>query len=134
MDPDCQDDESFIDEKGYFCDTWVGDDCSKAQETWGYSAAGQQAALTRYRASTSKGDRWSVQALAAAGVKDVYVDGGETIRGFIAAGAVKRVILTKIPLTLGEGIPLFTEEQMSKLKEVSSKTLPGGMVQTTYIL
>eukprot|EP00437_Effrenium_voratum_P020749 CAMPEP_0181445630 /NCGR_PEP_ID=MMETSP1110-20121109/25687_1 /TAXON_ID=174948 /ORGANISM="Symbiodinium sp., Strain CCMP421" /LENGTH=715 /DNA_ID=CAMNT_0023569681 /DNA_START=39 /DNA_END=2186 /DNA_ORIENTATION=+ len=54
MDPDCQDDESFIDEKGYFCDTWVGDDCSKAQETWGYSAAGQQAALTRCRRSCGR--------------------------------------------------------------------------------
>ena len=51
VDPDCQDDTSFIDEKGYFCDTWVGDDCSKAQESWGYSAAGQQAALTRCRRS-----------------------------------------------------------------------------------
>mmetsp|Transcript_55511 Transcript_55511/g.130324 ORF Transcript_55511/g.130324 Transcript_55511/m.130324 type:complete len:182 (+) Transcript_55511:48-593(+) len=75
-----------------------------------------------------------LKALAAAGVKDVYVDGGEAIRGFVAAGAVTRVILTKIPLTLGEGIPLFTEEQKSKLKEVSSKTLRGGMVQTTYTI
>ena len=54
MDPDCQDDASFIDEKGYFCDTWVGDDCSKAQEAWGYSAAGQQAALTRCRRSCGR--------------------------------------------------------------------------------
>eukprot|EP00439_Symbiodinium_sp_Y106_P082272 s482_g21.t1 len=141
MDPDCQDDESFIDEKGYFCDTWVGDDCSKAQEAWGYSAAGQQAALTRCRRSCGRcamlspcssaqrcvgTERFADEscracrtdkALAAAGVKDVYVDGGEAIRGFVAAGAVTRVILTKIPLTLGEGIPLFTEEQKSKLKD-----------------
>merc|ERR1711957_352364 len=26
-DPDCKDDPTFIDEKGYYCDSWVGDSC-----------------------------------------------------------------------------------------------------------
>jgi len=37
----CEDDDNFIDELGYFCDTWVGDDCDTASERFGYSAAGQ---------------------------------------------------------------------------------------------
>ena len=70
--------------------------------------------------------------LAARGAKDVYVDGGETIRAFLSAGLLSRIIVSKIPTALGEGRPLFTEEQASKIKEVSSKTLSCGIVQTTY--
>uniref|UniRef100_A0A7S2L4T8 VWFA domain-containing protein n=1 Tax=Zooxanthella nutricula TaxID=1333877 RepID=A0A7S2L4T8_9DINO len=33
----CQDNASFTDEKYYFCDTWVGDDCSNPRPSWGYS-------------------------------------------------------------------------------------------------
>jgi len=39
----CQDDPTFIDEKGYFCDTWVGDDCISIDPKWGYSDAGGRA-------------------------------------------------------------------------------------------
>lgn len=49
-DPSCQDNEDFLDELNYFCDTWVGDDCTKATE-WGYSSAGQQAVLQNCKRS-----------------------------------------------------------------------------------
>lgn len=39
-DPSCQDDPTFTDEKGYFCDTWVGDDCKAPAASWGSSDAG----------------------------------------------------------------------------------------------
>eukprot|EP00931_Biecheleriopsis_adriatica_P093204 TRINITY_DN6694_c0_g1_i1.p1 TRINITY_DN6694_c0_g1~~TRINITY_DN6694_c0_g1_i1.p1 ORF type:complete len:747 (-),score=132.23 TRINITY_DN6694_c0_g1_i1:68-2308(-) len=51
IDPSCQDDEDWIDEKGYFCDTWIGDDCSKAQEEWEYSWEGTQDVLRKCRRS-----------------------------------------------------------------------------------
>lgn len=70
--------------------------------------------------------------LAASGAKDVYVDGGETIRGFLAAGLLTRIIISKVPITLGEGRPLFTEEQASQIKEISSNPLSCGIVQATY--
>eukprot|EP00930_Biecheleria_cincta_P028540 TRINITY_DN19922_c0_g1_i1.p1 TRINITY_DN19922_c0_g1~~TRINITY_DN19922_c0_g1_i1.p1 ORF type:complete len:791 (-),score=91.88 TRINITY_DN19922_c0_g1_i1:397-2769(-) len=41
LEQDCADDPSFIDEKGYFCDTWVGDSCDTAVSAWGYSSAGE---------------------------------------------------------------------------------------------
>ena len=51
VDPDCRDDDQYIDEKGYFCDTWVGDDCSQAETQWQYSAAGTAEAMQRCRRS-----------------------------------------------------------------------------------
>jgi Mg-chelatase subunit ChlD len=40
LDSGCADDESFIDAKGYFCDTYVGDECTVAAlSEWGYSAS-----------------------------------------------------------------------------------------------
>ncbi|CAE8698628.1 unnamed protein product, partial [Polarella glacialis] len=40
-DRNCKDEGSFVDEKGYFCDAWIGDGCSKAAtEKWSYSQSG----------------------------------------------------------------------------------------------
>lgn len=46
---DCQDDALFVDEKGFFCDTWVGDSCdiSTLVDQWGYSQAGAQMAIEK---------------------------------------------------------------------------------------
>merc|ERR1711904_398105 len=45
IDRDCKDSATFKDEKGYFCDTWIGDDCTTASTRWGFSAAGQSALI-----------------------------------------------------------------------------------------
>jgi len=37
----CQDDPTFKDELGYYCDTWIGDDCFGAAANWGFSQRGQ---------------------------------------------------------------------------------------------
>src|SRR4051812_41254987 len=39
----------------------------------------------------------------------IYVDGGITIQGFLRAGLIQRLIITRVPVLLGEGIPLFGE-------------------------
>mmetsp|Transcript_8094 Transcript_8094/g.20170 ORF Transcript_8094/g.20170 Transcript_8094/m.20170 type:complete len:198 (-) Transcript_8094:264-857(-) len=68
------------------------------------------------------------------GAKDAYVDGGTTIRAFLAAGLVGRVIITTVPVTLGSGIPLFdSEEQRAMLEQDGpAKKFENGFVQTTY--
>jgi RibD C-terminal domain len=45
--------------------------------------------------------------LAASGAQHLYVDGGITIQRFLRAGLVQRLIITRVPVLIGEGIPLF---------------------------
>ncbi|CAK9114372.1 Uncharacterized protein YyaP [Durusdinium trenchii] len=70
--------------------------------------------------------------LAKSGVRDVYVDGGQTIRKFLTAGLLTRILVSEVPVTLGDGVPLFSAQDLSRLKEVSSRKLEGGMRQVTY--
>jgi len=51
VDAACQDSSTFKDEKGYFCDTWIGDNCNEAASRWGYSAGGQASILSMCKRS-----------------------------------------------------------------------------------
>lgn len=67
------------------------------------------------------------------GVKHIYVDGGKTIQGFLRAGLVQRMIITRVPVLIGEGIPLFGSVPRDiRLKHVRTRTFRNGMVQTEY--
>src|SRR6202050_5231577 len=48
-----------------------------------------------------------VAKLAASGAQHLYVDGGITIQRFLRAGLVQRLIITRVPVLIGERIPLF---------------------------
>jgi len=43
QDPNCQDDPKFMDENGYFCDAWIGDDCTNVDPKWGFTPEGLDA-------------------------------------------------------------------------------------------
>src|SRR5215216_2550304 len=48
-----------------------------------------------------------VSLLAARGIRHIYVDGGITIQGFLRAGLIQRLIITRVPVLIGSGVPLF---------------------------
>lgn len=74
-----------------------------------------------------------VARLAARGIQRLYVDGGQTIQSFLRAGLVDRITVTTVPVLIGHGIPLFGSLPHDvRLRHVSTKTIPGGMVQTVY--
>jgi dihydrofolate reductase len=67
------------------------------------------------------------------GVKHIYVDGGITIQRFLAVGLVDDILITVIPVLLGEGIPLFGPlAQDIPLKHTGTKTFDFGFVQLQY--
>lgn len=43
------------------------------------------------------------------GVRRVYVDGGQTIQRFLRAGLIGEMVITRVPVLIGAGIPLFGE-------------------------
>src|SRR5271168_4662241 len=45
--------------------------------------------------------------LATRGVHNLHIDGGITIQLFLRAGLIKRLIITRVPVLIGDGIPLF---------------------------
>ncbi len=74
-----------------------------------------------------------VTQLAESGAKSLYVDGGITIQGFLRAGLVQRLIITRVPVLIGSGIPLFgTLPHDVRLVHVSTRHYSSGLVQSEY--
>jgi len=70
-----------------------------------------------------------------AGWSRVYVDGGQVVQSFIRLGLVEDIILTTIPILIGDGIRLFGKlETDIDLELLGSKTLNSGLVQSHYRL
>ena len=69
-------------------------------------------------------------ALAAAGGKDVYIDGGNLVRQAAQADLIDDITITIAPIALGHGLPLFGG-LLSRypLQILSHHSHPGGMVQ-----
>ncbi|HUO60021.1 MAG TPA: dihydrofolate reductase family protein [Candidatus Acidoferrales bacterium] len=67
------------------------------------------------------------------GFNHLYIDGGVTIQRFLRARLIDRMIITRVPILLGNGIPLFGSlPQEVQLKHVATRTYPTGLVQSEY--
>src|SRR5258708_29300822 len=74
-----------------------------------------------------------VATLAAKGAQHVYVDGGITIQGFLRDGLIQRLIITRVPVLIGEGISLFGAVVRDiPLKHIATRQYPSGLVQSEY--
>ena len=73
--------------------------------------------------------------LDARGIKHVYVDGGITIQRFLRAGLIQRLIITRVPVLIGDGVPLFGALTRDvRLQHVATRHYPSGLVQTEYLV
>jgi dihydrofolate reductase len=74
-----------------------------------------------------------VSQLAASGAHHLYVDGGITIQEFLRAGLIERLVITRVPVLIGEGVPLFgTLPRDVRLRHVATRHYPSGLVQSEY--
>ena len=74
-----------------------------------------------------------VSRLAATGAKHLYVDGGITVQRFLRAGLVDRLTVTRVPVLIGEGIPLFGALSGDvRLRHIATKSYKSGLVKSEY--
>jgi dihydrofolate reductase len=76
-----------------------------------------------------------VSQLATRGIGHIYVDGGITIQRFLQAGLIQRLIITRVPVLIGAGIPLFGALQRDiRLRHVATRQYATGLVQSEYMI
>ncbi len=69
------------------------------------------------------------------GNKHVYIDGGRTIQDFLKTGLIHELIITRLPVLIGSGIPLFGKlNEDVKFDHIETKTFSNGLVQSRYRL
>lgn len=74
-----------------------------------------------------------VGVLAQRGFRQLYVDGGLTIQGFLRAGLLDEITITVVPILLGAGRPLFGQlGREIELTLMHSRAYEFGFVQSTY--
>jgi dihydrofolate reductase len=74
-----------------------------------------------------------VAKLDAQGIKHAYVDGGITIQQFLRAGLIQRLVITRVPVLIGTGRPLFGPLDADvKLRHVATRSFASGLVQSEY--
>ena len=67
------------------------------------------------------------------GFQNAYIDGGITIQRFLAAGLINRLVITRVPVVIGEGVPLFGPVPRDiRLRHVATRSYNSGLVQSEY--
>lgn len=68
------------------------------------------------------------------GFKDLYIDGGATIQSFLNEDLIDQMVITRFPILLGGGIPLFSElTQPLNFKVTKNEVVLENLVKTTYV-
>jgi dihydrofolate reductase len=74
-----------------------------------------------------------VAQLEARGIQHAYVDGGITIQRFLQARLIQRLIITRVPVLIGSGIPLFGPSPHDiALRHIATRQYQSGLVQSEY--
>lgn len=67
------------------------------------------------------------------GIQHAYVDGGITIQRFLEARLIQRITITRVPVLIGSGIPLFGAIPHDiQLKHIATHEYAGGLVKSEY--
>jgi dihydrofolate reductase len=68
------------------------------------------------------------------GFENLYIDGGKTIQSFLKQDLIDEIIITRIPIILGFGIPLFGEMDLElRFEHVQTEVLNKALVKSRYL-
>jgi dihydrofolate reductase len=68
------------------------------------------------------------------GFTTIYVDGGKVIQSFLKENLIDELIITRVPLLIGSGIPLFGQlDHDLQFKHVQTEVYSNGLVKSRYI-
>ena len=82
---------------------------------------------------TDKSPEQVMAMLAAQGHHRVYIDGGQVIQSFLRAGLIADLVITIVPILLGQGRPLFGPLSSDiPLVHVDTRSFQSGFVQSRY--
>jgi dihydrofolate reductase len=74
-----------------------------------------------------------VAKLATRGAQHLYVDGGVTVQRFLRAGLIQHMTVTRVPVLIGDGLPLFGALAHDvRLRHIATQSYPSGLVKTEY--
>jgi dihydrofolate reductase len=69
------------------------------------------------------------------GFKHAYIDGGATIQAFINLGLINEMTITRAPVLLGEGIPLFGKINRDiKLEQTQALAFANDFIQEKFVV
>jgi dihydrofolate reductase len=64
-----------------------------------------------------------------------YIDGGRLIQSFLQEGLIADIVITRVPVLLGQGLPLFGAlDRDITLEHVQTRSYPSGFVQSRYTI
>jgi dihydrofolate reductase len=67
------------------------------------------------------------------GFENLYIDGGKVIQSFLSEDRIDDLIITRIPIVLGEGIPLFGElREPIRFVHVDTTVYDNALVKSHY--
>jgi dihydrofolate reductase len=67
------------------------------------------------------------------GFSRIYVDGGKVIQEFLKEDLIDELIISKVPVLIGSGIPLFDYLDMDlQFKHIRTQSFSNGLVRSYY--
>jgi dihydrofolate reductase len=67
------------------------------------------------------------------GLSHIYIDGGKVIQSFLKENLVDELIITRVPVLIGTGIPLFGDlKNLLSFTHIKTEVLEGGLVKSHY--
>lgn len=74
-----------------------------------------------------------VSRLSGSGAQHAYIDGGITVQQFLRAGLIQHLTITRVPVLIGQGIPLFGSLPHDvQLRHISTQAYASGLVKSEY--